>query len=98
MPVALVRIHIKYHNMLRRLTGVDMQALDLPAGCTVQTALEAISRQYGHHLHEMLFSPNGTVATHLVIFHNGQLTRDDPDGLLLSEGDELMLFPSISGG
>ena len=93
-----MQVQIKYHNMLRRRIGVAVEALELPERSSLLRALETIGRRYEPALHEMLFNPDGTVASHLVIFRNGKLARDDPATITLSNGDELLLFPSISGG
>ena len=87
-----------YHNMLRRRIGVAAEALELPERSSLLRALETIGRRYEPALSQMLFNPDGTVASHLVIFRNGKLARDDPATITLSNGDELLLFPSISGG
>jgi len=94
----MTRITVKYHNMLRRRTGVAAEMLELPEPCSLLVALQAVAQRYEPALREMLFNADGTVASHLVIFRNGQLTRDDPGTVTLSDGDELLLFPSISGG
>lgn len=94
----MINIHISYHNMLRRRTGVEREMIQLPAVTSLYGALEQVAGRYGPHLREMLFAPDGTVANHLVIFHNGQLARQDAHTLQLMDGDELMLFPAISGG
>jgi len=93
-----MQVQVKYHNMLRRRTGVAAESLELPDRSSLLNALETIGQRYEPALHEMLFNPDGTVASHLVIFRNGQLARNDPATITLSDGDELLLFPSISGG
>ena len=93
-----MNIQVVYHNMLRRRTGVERETLELPAGTSLYGTLERVADRYGPHLREMLFAPDGTVANHLVVFHNGQLARQDARTVLLADGDELMLFPAISGG
>lgn len=94
----MIEVHVQYHNMLRRRAGVERETLRLPAETSLYDALEKVAAQHGPNLREMLFAPDGTVATHLVIFHNGQLTRQDARAVQLANGDELMLFPAISGG
>jgi molybdopterin converting factor small subunit len=94
----MMNIHVNYHNMLRRRTAVEQETIQLPAGTSLYGALEKVADHYGPHLREMLFAPDGTVVNHLVIFHNGQLARQDPRTVRLADGDELMLFPAISGG
>jgi len=94
----MIHIQIHYHNMLRRRTGVEKETIQLPAGTSLHGALEKVADRYGPHLREMLFVPDGSVANHLVVFHNGQLARQDSRAVQLANGDELMLFPAISGG
>ena len=94
----MIHIHIRYHNMLRRTTGLEQETIELPAGTSLYGALETIAGRYGPALRDMLFLPDGTVAGHLVVFRNGQLARDDARTVELADGDELMLFPAISGG
>ncbi len=94
----MIHIHLHYHNMLRRVTGLERETVELPPGASLYGALETIAGRYGPALREMLFLPDGTVASHLVVFRNGQLARDDARTLELADGDELMLFPAISGG
>lgn len=93
-----MQVQIRYHNMLRRRTGIASEALDLPERSSLLHALETIGQRYEPALRQMLFNPDGTVASHLVIFRNGRLARDDPRTIALADGDELLLFPSISGG
>jgi hypothetical protein len=46
----------------------------------------------------MLFSPEGSIVSHLVIFRNRKLVPQDQYQLVLGNDDELMLFPAIAGG
>ena len=94
----MISVSISYHNMLRRRTGVERENIQLPDGTPLYGALEKVADRYGPHLREMLFAPEGTVANYLVVFHNGQLSRQDARTVQLADGDELMLFPAISGG
>ncbi len=46
----------------------------------------------------MFFQADGSVVTHLVVFRNQKLLLKDQYQLSLADGDELMLFPAVSGG
>jgi molybdopterin converting factor small subunit len=94
----MINVRIQYHNMLRRRTGVERETIQLPAETSLYSVLEQVADRYGPHLREMLFAPDGTIANYLVVFHNGQLARQDARTVQLTDGDELMLFPAISGG
>jgi len=93
-----MKVQVTYHNMLRRRTRVERETIQLPAETSLYGALQKVADHYGPPLREMLFAPDGTVANHLVVFRNGQLARQDARTVQLADGDELMLFPAISGG
>jgi molybdopterin converting factor small subunit len=46
----------------------------------------------------MLLSPSGGLASHLVVFVNQQLVYPGRQSPSLADGDEVKLFPAISGG
>jgi molybdopterin converting factor small subunit len=89
---------VRYHNILRRHAGVQSETLALPAGARLREALEQMANSHGSHLRDVLFSPEGDIASHLVVFCNGNLVHGDRGEFALAEGDQLMLFPAISGG
>lgn len=94
----MISVDVRYHNILRRHTGVRTDSLSLRAGTRLGEALERVGERHGPHLRDMLFSPEGDIASHLVVFCNGRLVHGDRAGFQLSDGDQLMLFPATSGG
>ena len=94
----MIAIQVQYHNMLRRHAGIRRETLTLPAGSTLGQALAQIGDHHGPSLREMLFSAEGEIASHLVVFCQGKLVHGDRAAHRLSDGDELLLFPVISGG
>lgn len=94
----MITVSVRYHNILRRRTGVEQETIALTEGTSIRAVLEHLANRHGPHLREMLLAPEGSVASHLVIFHNQKLTSQDQCHLLLTDGDELMLFPAIAGG
>lgn len=95
---AAIAVQVRYHNMLRHRTGVAQETVTLPAGSVLCAALEHVAARRGPRLREMLFAPQGSISTHLVVLHNQQLVRPDAAQPTLADGDELLLFPAISGG
>lgn len=91
-------VHVRYHNILRRRAGVDQETLVVPAGTTAHAVLAQLAGQHGPALHEMLLTPAGDVVSHLVVFRNRQLVGPGQHQLPLVDGDELLLFPAVSGG
>jgi molybdopterin converting factor small subunit len=94
----MIRVDVRYHNVLRRVAGVEQQRVILPDGTSLTAFLERLAERRGPGLREFLLTPEGDMAPSLVVFRNGQLVRRDQLGLILADGDELKLFPMISGG
>ena len=94
----MITVSIRYHNMLLRRAGVEQETITLHEGTSLRAGLNHLADRHGPHLKQMLFSPQGDIVSHLVVFRNRKLVSrkqfDDP----LSNGDELMLFPAIAGG
>jgi molybdopterin converting factor small subunit len=94
----MISVGVRYHNMLRRGAGIEQETVLLPEGTSLHRALEVLAARHGKRLQDMLFSADGSVVSHLVIFRNRKLVPQDRHSLLLADGDELMLFPAIAGG
>jgi hypothetical protein len=93
-----VSVKVRYHNMLRRLTRIRSETVPLAPDTGLREVLEELSARHGPQMREMLFSPEGDIASHLVVFCNGKLVHGDRAGYRLEDGYELMLFPATSGG
>ena len=94
----MITVTVRYHNLLRRVTGVAEETITLPASTSLRDALEHLAQRHGPTLREMLFEPEGGVSVHLAVFRNRQLARPDQHDAPLTDGEELMLFPALSGG
>jgi molybdopterin converting factor small subunit len=94
----MIRVDVHYHNVLRHAAGSEQQTVTLPQGASLLTFLEHLAKDQGPGLREFLLTPEGTIAPGLVIFRNGRLLRGDEPDPVLTDGDELKLFPMISGG
>jgi len=94
----VIAIRVRYHNILRHAAGVEQETVTLPAGAALRVALEHLADRHGSRLQEMLFAPDGSVASYLVIFRNRKLVEHDQFHVSLADGDELLVFPAVSGG
>jgi MoaD family protein len=94
----MITVTVHYYNMLRRLTGLPREQVELPEGVDVAAALRSLVARYGPAFAELLFSPSGELASHLVVFVNGQLAAPGAASPYLADGDEVKLLPAISGG
>lgn len=94
----MITVTVRYHNLLRRMTGVAEETITLPAGTSLRDALERLAQRHVPALREMFFEPDGRISLHLVVFRDRQLARPDQHYAPLTDGEELMLFPAIAGG
>ncbi|MGQ9492460.1 MAG: MoaD/ThiS family protein [Anaerolineae bacterium] len=94
----MITIHVSYQNLLRRRAGVERETVQLPKEASLAEAIDYLAERHGAQLREVLFGPDGKIASYLVIFRNGRLVGQQQYQLLLANGDELMLFLAISGG
>jgi len=83
---------------LAEIAGDRVIAVDSDPGDTVGDALDALLDAYPA-LRDRVLDEDGGVADHVNVLRNGRSVHYD-DGLdaVLSEGDELALFPPVSGG
>jgi molybdopterin converting factor small subunit len=91
-------VTVRYHNVLRSAAGLAEEVLLLPEDATLYVLLEALAAAHGSLLRDLLLEADGSVVSHLVAFRNRKLVSGDPRGVLLADGDEVMLFPAVSGG
>ena len=94
----MIRVDVRYHNVLRHAAGVEQQVVTSPEGTSLLAFLEHLAERQGPGLREFLLTPEGIITPGLVVFRNGQLVRRDQPDLILADGDEIKLFPMISGG
>jgi MoaD family protein len=92
-----IGVTIQYHNILRRGAGLDEEHVRLPAGSSVADVLSQLANARTA-LRSLLFTEGGDVASHLVVFRNQKLVTHDALETRLVDGDEIKLFPAISGG
>jgi len=92
-----IDVTIQYHNILRRGAGLDEEVLRLPAGFSVADVLSQLVTARTA-LQSLLFTEAGDVASHVVVFRNRKLITNDALETRLVDGDEIKLFPAISGG
>lgn len=79
---------------LREVTGEDRVAVDVAEGATVGEALDALL-DGRPALRERVLDDEGNLADHVNLLKNG--AEVDPDETV-TEGDELALFPPVTGG
>ena len=81
-----MKIALRYFALVAEVAGRDGETLELAPGATVADALQSLSRRYPR-LAASGFRP-------LVAVNRRHAGDDDP----LADGDELAVFPPVSGG
>jgi molybdopterin converting factor small subunit len=97
-PPALIQVRVRYHNLLRHRAGTDQEVLPLDQGTSLVQALMLLAERHAPMLQDVLLTAEGKISPQIVVFCNGQLVGLAPPGPLLQDGDEIKLFPKISGG
>lgn len=94
----MITVTVRYYNILRQRAGLDCEQLELPGDIDVSAAIRHLAGRHGPGLAAMLLSPGGEISSYLVIFLNQELVFPGRHSPSLADGDELKLFPAISGG
>lgn len=92
-----VAVTVQYHNILRCATNTGQEDICLPKDSSLSDALNQLSKTHAA-LRGLLFTAEGDIVSHLVVFRNRKLVTHDQFDTTLADGDELKLFPAISGG
>ena len=93
---------ITLHTILgiKEVIGQRLSEIDLPQGSTIADLLAYLQERWGDELSARLFDPaSGLVLPYIRIMINGQEIRY-LEGLdtTLTEGDEVLILPPVSGG
>jgi molybdopterin converting factor small subunit len=94
----MIAVTVRYYNMLRLHAGLESERVEMPEGMEVAEAVRLLAERHGPAFAGMLLSPAGEPASHLVVFVNQQLVVAGEPAPPLADGDEVKLFPAISGG
>ena len=96
--MSTITVQVRYNNILRSAAGITEEMVQVPAGGSLFDLLGQLGDSHESRLQALLFEADGSVVTHLVVFRNQKLVTQDQYELQLADGDELMLFPAVSGG
>lgn len=91
-------VTVECYNIFRRAAGFDQQEVRLLDGASVRCVLDRLAATSAPALRDLLFTPEGELLSYVVIFQNGKLVSHDELDTELADGDELKLFPAVSGG
>lgn len=92
-----MKITVRAFARFREVVG-EVTALDLPEGSGIQALLAALASQ-SDETRDLLFEEHGTVREHIIFMLNRKrVARSALDSIILSEGDEVAIYPPVAGG
>lgn len=92
MPELTVKSFAKYKDLF----GADKK-IDVPLGGTITDALILFAGQVPKAQTELF--ENGRLKSSVVLMYNNErIDFEDADTITLEDGDELVLYPPVSGG
>lgn len=92
-----MKIHVRAFASFREILGGDF-TVEIPEGSSLSSALETIgSRSTGAR--EALFDSDGSLKGHVIIMVNRKRqTRAELGSRIVTEGDEVAIYPPVAGG
>ncbi|WP_123534899.1 ubiquitin-like small modifier protein 1 [Halosimplex salinum] len=92
-------MHWRLFATLAETAGDTEVEVDVDAGATVGDAFDALLETYPA-LEDEVLDEDGDLYEHVRLLHEGRDPFSEEDGFetVLEDGDELALFPPVSGG
>ena len=90
------QITIRSFARFRELFG-EVNTLSVPEGTSVLGALLAFAKTQKDGMDELF--PKGAFGSHIILMYNRErIDSDDVKSLHTAEGDEIVIYPPVSGG
>ncbi|MEM4446439.1 MAG: ubiquitin-like small modifier protein 1 [Candidatus Jordarchaeales archaeon] len=94
-----MKVRVKVFARLREILKNREVEVELSEGATIKDLLLMLIKTYGRELEDYLFSENGNLREHFVIYINGiGMNEAGGVGRTLKDGDVIAILPPISGG
>lgn len=92
---AEIQVSVKYYNIVADFVGRREERREVGARTTVRDLMDTLAAESAS-FRKLAFTDEGQVSGHVRLFRNGQAVLDYDERLV--EGDEIRVFPTISGG
>lgn len=94
-----MRITVQFETQLRDTAGTSRTDIQVPAGCSIEDAVNTVAEQFGHPLRGRLLTDDGSPQRSVLFFVNDHAVAHSAISVQrLADGDVLLLFLPISGG
>ncbi len=90
-----MNIKISYYGQSRQLAGKGDEQLEVEDNVTADAVLRILSEKYGESFSTLILSEDGTLRKSILLSVNDEAVESDS---VLSDGDEMSLYPALSGG
>lgn len=93
----VMKITVRAFARFREVVG-DVTVLDLPEGSGLSGLLAALASR-SDESRDLLFDDKGEIREHVIFMVNRKrVTRSSLEGIILAEGDEVAIYPPVTGG
>ena len=90
-------VRVRAFARFRELLGGDTE-IEIPAGATVADVLRKTC-SWSDEACNAVFDASGEVRSHVIVMRNGtRMDRKQAGSTAVAEGDEIVVFPPVSGG
>ena len=92
-----MKVTVEYFAQARAAAGLVREIVEVPAPCTAQALVARLARDRGNRLAALLLTEDGQLSgSVLLAVGERQVFSNEP--LALSDGDEVLVMPAVSGG
>ncbi len=93
----MISVQVRYFGILAAHAGRRDETAPLEDGSTIADLLQRLAQTHDSSLRAALFQGNA-LSPLVRLIHNQQTLDGAGQGRTLADGDEIMLFPVVSGG
>ena len=92
-----MKVRLRFFARFRELLGTDIVA-EPPAGTTFAGLVREIARRNGEG-YKAIFDEQGAFREFVILMQNGKrIEAADAGKTMIADGDEIAVFPPVSGG
>lgn len=94
-----MQITVHYLSVIRDITGIREETLNVKAGITIEELLQLLVKKYGAEFNRMIRSGRDIRGLQIIYFINGQNIKSlEGFQTQIDSKSELVLIPPVAGG
>jgi MoaD family protein len=94
-----MQITVRYLSVIRDITGIREETINVEAGTTVEEVLQFLVKKYGDKFNKMIRSGRDIRGLQIIYFFNGQNIKSlEGFQTKIENESELVLIPPVAGG